>query len=71
LYARPGVHALLELITQKKEPTGPALISEVLIHTEPGKEHCINGIGIRGLRGSSTEEAHLVIQGKTWYAGSL
>jgi len=70
-YARPGVHALLELITQKEVPTGPALISEVLIHTESGKEHHINGIGIHGLSGQSTGEACFVMQGKTWYGGSL
>jgi len=64
-YARPGVHALIELITQKELPNSPALISEVLIHTESGKEDCINGIGIHGLKGSSTGETYIVMQGKT------
>ncbi len=70
-YARPDVHTLLELITRKEVPTGPALISEVLIHTESGKEDFINGIGIHGLRGTNTGKACFVLEGKTWYAGSL
>lgn len=70
-YARPGVHALLELITQKVVPTGPALISEVMVQTEPGKEGYINGIGIHGLSGTSTGDACFVMQKKTWYTGLL
>lgn len=70
-YVRPGVHTILELITKKDMPTGLCLISEVLIHTEPGKENCINGIGVSGLKGSSTEKTYIVIQGKKWHAGLL
>jgi len=70
-YARPGVHALLELNISKEAPSGPPLIGEVVIHTEPGNENRINGIGIRELRGSSTEEACIVIRGKKWFVGLL
>lgn len=63
-YVRPGVGTILELITRKEVPSGPALISEVMVHTDSGKENYVDGIGIPGFRGSDSEEPYLVMQGR-------
>ena len=62
-YVRPGVHTIVELITNKEPPCSPRLIQEVLIKTDPGKEDFIHGIGITGLIGSSTEEPYIIMNG--------
>lgn len=65
-YVRPGVGTILELITRKEAPSGPALISEVMVHTDSGKENYVDGIGIPGLKGSNDGEPYVVIHGRRW-----
>jgi len=65
-YVRPGVGTILELITTKEAPSGHALISEVMVHTDSGKENYVDGIGIPGLNGSNAGEPYLVIHGRRW-----
>jgi hypothetical protein len=65
-YVKPGVGTILELITKKKVLSGDSFITEVMINVEKGRENCINGIGLKGLKCSTSEDGYLVINGRKW-----
>jgi hypothetical protein len=70
-YVRPGVKAMIELITKEEIAGGTDLISEVMVEVEEGKEQLINGIGLRGLKCSASIEPYIIIDSKTWNVSTL